>query len=326
MLDKLGNPGPLEISATENATVGGASHMMACMIAGLKNWQQGMLDHAAKCFTAASSVQLTGNDSWAAIYQRLAADYLADYQTLSGPLFADFPHDKRGCDDAVAKLDVLINTLKTQGRARFNVRAWQLDLARKGILLKAAGSAPGLTDSSSAGVPPTLADVMEKLDVFSKECNFPGAAAYLKTLTEDPPGASRISLLSLVESASVFIDDLEQDIKKEPAVADLQLKSGELISKLYINPSGKLSVVPKTGDPHPCTWGDFTADSLIGLHRMFVRASKSDSDSVRRNECAISYGWLTGNRELALAAAGKLSQSSPDFKHRWEAILKGLPK
>jgi hypothetical protein len=57
-----------------------------------------------------------------------------------------------------------------------------------------------------------------------------------------------------------------------------------------------------------------------------VKTPKSESERLRRNECAISYDWLAGNRERALSAATLLSQGSADFKRRWDAISLGLPK
>jgi hypothetical protein len=164
------------------------------------------------------------------------------------------------------------------------------------------------------------------LAAFSKDCRFTDAAAYLKSLSADPPGASRTSLLTLAESAAMFIADLEQDLRTTPVSAPFRLRSGETVAGISIDSNGSLSVTPANGSPRPCQWGDLPAEALIELHRIFVKNPKGETDRVRRNECAISYGWLAGNRGLALTAASNLSQSSPDFKSRWEATLKGLPK
>jgi hypothetical protein len=108
------------------------------MLAGLKNWEQGMPDQAAACFTAVVAIKLPPDDRWAGIYQKLAADYLSDYQILCGPLFTHQPADKAGCETAIRELEAALASLKTRGRARFNVRAWQLDLVRQASLTDAS--------------------------------------------------------------------------------------------------------------------------------------------------------------------------------------------
>lgn len=135
-LDQLEHLPPLPVPKPDAATTAaGASQVIATMLAGLKNWDQGLLAPAAECFTAVIAANLPPDDAWAAIYQALARDYLADYQIISGPLFASAPADKAACEAAIHELDAVLPTLKTRGRAKFNVRAWQLDLARRARLL-----------------------------------------------------------------------------------------------------------------------------------------------------------------------------------------------
>jgi hypothetical protein len=91
-------------------------------------------------------------------------------------------------------------------------------------------------------------------------------------------------------------------------------------------PTGELTVSEANGKSRRANWTDFSADALINLHRIVVKTPKSESERLRRNECAICYDWLAGNRERALNAAVVLSQGSADFKRRWDAISRGLPK
>ncbi|MEI6178406.1 MAG: serine/threonine-protein kinase, partial [Verrucomicrobiota bacterium] len=282
-MEKLRQIQPLVVTHQDDASVGGVPRMMTCMLAGLKNWEQGLPDQAAKCFAAASAVTLTANDVWASIYQKLATDYLIDYQTLCSSLFTDLPADKAECDAAVAKLDVLIPTLKTKGRAHFNVRAWQLDLTRRGKLLASAKANPPTPPVTPWKEPPNLLEVMAKLNEFSAGCRFTEATAYLKTLPKNPPGANRSSLLSVTELSTVFLSDLEQDLAKEPVSALFHLKSGEVIVKVAIDSKGLITAATENGLTRACKWGDFSADSLITLHRIFVKNPKSESERVRRN-------------------------------------------
>ena len=148
----------------------------------------------------------------------------------------------------------------------------------------------------------------------------------MKSLSQDPPGANRASLLTVTEWAAVFLTDIARDLAREPVTRDLQLKSGETPESVSINAEGVLTLTLPGGKIRPCTWGDFSPDALIAMHRVFVKNSTNPLERLRRNECAVAFDWLAGNRERALSAAAKLSQSSPVFKQHWDSITNGLPK
>jgi tRNA A-37 threonylcarbamoyl transferase component Bud32 len=140
-LDQLQQLPPLA-EPKPDRSAGGTSHLIACMLAGLKNWEQGMQDPAVACFTAALASKLPQEDSWATIYQAFAADYLADSKILSSALFTAPPSDKAARESAISALEAALPILKTQGRARFNVRAWQLDLTRQIRLAAPSAAVP----------------------------------------------------------------------------------------------------------------------------------------------------------------------------------------
>jgi eukaryotic-like serine/threonine-protein kinase len=324
-LDKLGGFKPLPVPANDSSS-SGASHLIAAILAGLKDWEQGLLDPAVACFKAAAAVKLPPEDQWAAIYQSRAADYLADHAALTSAVFGKTPTSKSECEAATDELNTVLTTLKTRGRARFNVRAWQLDIARHAKLM---GGADPVTPAPPTKQDPTsveLAEVLEKLGGFSKDCRFPEAVGYLKSLPEDPEGAKRASLLTVAESSVVFLADIEDDLAKEPVTADVQLKSGETLGRISMTDSGDITATTPAGQTKTYQWSDFSPDALISLHRLFVKNPKSELERLRRHECAIAYEWLAGSRERALAAAAVLAQESPAFKQRWASIASGLPK
>lgn len=115
-------------SATGGTTA--SQTVIAGMLIGLKNWQQGILNEAIGGFRQAASAKLSANDQWVAHYQSLASDYIADHSILTGPMFSSVPVDLRRCERLIEDLDKQADSLKTRGRARYNLRAWQLDLAR----------------------------------------------------------------------------------------------------------------------------------------------------------------------------------------------------
>lgn len=325
-LEKLNGLAPIPEPEPDSAA-SGASRVLAAMLAGLKNWEQGLPAPAIACFNAAAAVKLTQDDEWAAIYQNLAADYLADHQVLSGAVFQKTPANKAECDTAVDELNTLLASLRTRGRARFNVRAWQLDIVRHGKLLDPRKEPDvSATPEIPEEAPVTLADVLTTIGRFAREARFPDAVAYLKSLPDDPEGASRASLLAVAESSVVFLADIEDDLAKEPVSTEIQLRSGETMDKVFIDPNGVITATSANGQARTCKWSDFSPDALIALHRVFVKNPKSEFERLRRHECAIAYDWLAGNRERALAAAAVLSQDNPVFKQRWSTISSGLPK
>ncbi len=303
-----------------------AAQVVAAMLAGLKDWEQGMPDLAAACFSVVVSCKLPQEDQWASVYQKMAGDYLADHEILSGPLFSSYPPDKEGCESAIENLNTVLNQLKTRGRAKFNVRAWQLDLARHAKLLSlAANTSPGGTGVAGKKTP-DLPDLLAKLEGFSRDCRFPEAVSYLKSLTDDPQGAKLASLLSMAESSMAFLSDLEEDLGKEPVSVAMQTRNGGTMVRISIDSDGEITATDTDGQSRTCKWSDFTPGSLIDLHRVLVRNPKNETERVRRHECAIAYDWLAGERARAVSAAEILAEGSPEFKQRWEGIASGLPK
>ena len=324
MLGKL--PRLPAIPAKEiDSSASDAPQVMAWLLAGLKDWEQGLTGEAAGWFSAVAAAKVSADDSWLRIYQDLAGDYLADHQALSGAVFEKLPADIAGCEAAVAELDKILATLKTRGRARFNVRAWQLDLAKHAKLLAAPQiEQPEVPVSESSAW--DLVRILAKLDELAKECRFAEASTYIKALPADPQGATRVSLASVADASAAFLSDLEADLAKEPVSSDFQMKAGETVRKIAIGPQTVITVTDAAGVTRTAKWAEFSPDALIALHRLFVKNPKSEVERLRRHECAISYDWLAGNRERALAAAATLSQSSPAFKQRWDSIASGLPK
>ena len=319
----LGELARLEPLAAEG---GGASGVVSAMLAGLKNWEQGMLEPAAACFQSVVSAELSPDDQWAAMYQKLAGDYLSDYAELSGSLFSEVPAEAAVCEAAIDELNSVLITMKTRGRARFNVRAFQLDIARQMKLIKNGKTAVGVPVVPVAGDTVQVADVMEKLAELSGTCRFHEAVAYLKTLPGDPEGARLDALIMVTQSSAVFLADIEQDLAKEPVTEDMLLKSGDMVSSISVDGSGVVTGMSPDGQSKSYSWGDFSPDALINLHRLFVKNPKSELDRLRRHECAISFDWLAGNRERALGAASVLAEGSESFKKRWDWIVSGLPQ
>jgi eukaryotic-like serine/threonine-protein kinase len=322
LIDTLGKlNGLTPIKDPADSSSGGAAKVISAMLAGLKNWEQGLLGPAAACFTAVANAKLPQDDNWAAIYQSRASDYLADYKLITSPVFDSLPHYPEECAAAIKQLDALLGSLKTRGRARFNVRAWQIDLLRHAKLNEAAKEG-----APQKPAPVRTDDPLARIAGLARESRFVEVINLIKALPTDPAGASRTSLLAIAQSAVVFLEDIAQDLARQPLNTEFQLKSGETMNRIAIDVKGTITATAADGTTRSCKWTDFPPEALIALHRILVKNPKSELERLRRHECAIAYEWLCGDREHAMNAAAILAQNSPAFKQRWESISGGLPK
>jgi hypothetical protein len=300
-----------------------AQSIMQAMLAGLDNWRRGMLDQASTCFKLAAGLHLPADESWPSIYQQIAADYFADLSLLAGPLFTTRPADPAGCEAAAARIEELAALMKSGRRARELAATRIAELRRRAGEL-AANRPPA--DAAPATPPPTVIEVMPRLEEFIRDWRFDEAAAWLRSLPADPPDASPASLAALCESAAAFLSDIAADLAQAPYSGELRLKSGTIARQLNVGSRGGLIVTTASGAVRRMQWPELAPDSLITVHRERVKLVTDDRGRLTRHERAIAFDWLVGQRPRALAAAAKLAETDAAFKDRWEFILSGLPE
>ena len=314
-------PKPTAVAPTEEILRGNsATRVMLWMLAGLKNWEHGRLATAAPFFEAVRAVETNAQDEWIKDYQTIATGYLTDFKALSAPVFTTRPPDRKGCERAIAQLDALLPTLKTRGRARFNVAAWKLDLE------KLSRSQPAATDPTP-GPPPELKTVLTTLADHAATCDFLTASKYLKALTGDPAGATRKSLLTLTDDAAVFLSDLGMDLKRTTGGITVagRLKSGEAYTRIAAaDQPGRLQV-SLNGPVRDCTWANLDPESVVDIYRAVIKSETDTDRKLRRHETAIAFQWLAGNRAQAVATADRIASENQPFQDRWNAIKAGLP-
>lgn len=299
----------------------GAPGMMAWMLCGLKDWEQGRMTEAVEFFEAVGSVNLKESDAWARYYQNLAKRYIADSDRLKAAEVTTLPTDKAACEKKVEDLNRVLFSLETKGRARFNVREWQLMLTRQ---IRTLEQRPVV--KSVPPIAPDLAANRGQIDAMCKEFRFSEVVDLLKAMKPAPAEkALRDSMLALSESASTFLADLEDGLKHSDPPIELKLKDGSAtFTKATVPRSGRLEVTTGAGAKREVAWNELSADSIIDLHRVLVGAAKTDLDKLRRHEAAIAFDWLAGDRVRAVTAAERLSDSYSVFKKRWDAIAPGL--
>lgn len=320
LLGKMGGLWP--VPSTEASA--SAASVVANMLAALKNWDQGLLDEAAECFRAASSVSLPEGDAWAAVYQKQALLYLDDYQVLSGPLFEAEPSSAAECTTLIDRLDEALSVMKTRGRARFNTRCWQLDLKRQQKHFEAIATAEPVVEPEEPEI--SAEQVKAHFKQLAVDWRFADALQWLRDAPDDPSLPMRGSWIMVTEDAALFLSEIEKSLALEPFAEELLMSDGKMAKNVSINAEGEIRATLQNGELRSCALSDFSPDAMIAIHRMMVRKPQSEDERFRRHECAIAFDWLVGNRERARAAAAILSQANPAFKQRWETISKALPE
>ncbi len=233
----------------------GKERFMGYFIAALTNWENGGLDQSVSLFKSIANEQTLADDTVLNWYQKIAKNYLADHRALAtGAMNAD-PKTEKECRDAIGNLDQKLALLKTNGRARFNIRARQLDFAR---LEKSIKSRP-----KAIPKPTQDTDVMAEIQTLAKEYKFIEIVEKASRLTTDPPGCSREALLGISQSALVFLTELETDLASNPVVISLKTKDETEVSSLGIASEEQLVGKLPDGEVIDLVWTDFSTEQLV---------------------------------------------------------------
>lgn len=293
--------------------------LLAALISGLKNWEQGMTAAALPHFQAVLAAGATGSDAWVAPYREILRGYLGDAEKIAALDPKKLPETAEGCSSLAAELDSLHRNLKTKGRAPFNVRALQLDLERQARVLgklPAVDPAPPVEDD----------DVLATVRKNAAECRFSEASALIKSpgFAEKSGKELTAAILLLTEAAGAFLGDLEDKLAKAPANLTLTLRDKSPTGTITGSRSGGLKALDATGSPRDIRWADLSPDSLIELHRQLVKEESSETERLRRHEQAIAFDLLAGDPGRAKEAANVLAARYPAFKRRWDLVQPAL--
>lgn len=296
-------------------TSGGDQRFFGYMLAGLKNWEQGGIEQAVPFFrkvVAESSLAEHGVLGW---YQKAAKLYLKDHGALtSGPLDV-VPSAPGECERIIGELNEMLTLLETRGRARFNIRSRQLDLARQAKLLRE----PRPSERKQPD------EFSKKIESLAGNYRFDKIAKLVSGLENDPQDFEREALLGIANAAQVFFSDIESELSGKPSGILLKLKDGVTVNSLVITDEGRLLGRLESGGTKELEWTDFTTGNLIELHGALFGNPDSETERLRTRESLIAFEWLAGDRERAIAAAKELSAESPEFEERWKMFSQGAP-
>jgi hypothetical protein len=294
---------------------------MASLIAGLKNWEQGGFDQALPFLRAFSTEPSLTKDNVLAWYQKAVKGYLRDYERMKSDSLHSDPKTPESCREAIANLNETLTLLETKGRARFNIRARQLDLTK----LERVLSIPQLPENNVESVMQDGEKLLRNIEFFAKGYRFSEIIKKLDEFKDDPPGCKRASLMVVSQASLNLLTEIEADLLKGPVSLPLTLKDGTAIVSMVVKDDALYSK-DQTGKVREIRWMDLAPDQVIKLNAELVKRLTTETDRTRRNESAIAFEWLSGQRKSAIAAAESLAKKSDSFRSRWEVISPGLPK
>lgn len=308
---------PVPISESE--VDGGNEMALVWMLCGLKNWDQGMVESAVPFFTKVSNLKASRDQSWVQPYVGLAGAYLKDAERLrqaEPKSFEIYGDDARAVAD---ELHGVIGQLQTKGRARFNVRSWQIALERQSR--QAAPDGPAQTEP--------IVRAARDPDGLSKEfaaCRFAAADALLRDWrpADRESRLRRKAYLQLTQASQSFLAELGEASASAETSLEVASRDGRKFSKIIGGSAHQLELEGADGAAVTMVWSEIEPGSLIALHRELMKGGGSDLESMRRHEQAVAFDFLAGDRSRAREAAGRLSKISELFARRWDSVVQAI--
>ena len=303
--------------------------LMTALVHGLKNWEQGLLKEARPHFDAILEVAPEGADAWLEPYKPIILEYVKDHEKLIAAIPDKYPDTAEACHGLANELHAVHAGLKTKGRAKYNIRAVQLDLEKRARLLETENHAAIASDhGAGSGEDQSEAPALDPLvaaRAANAECRFTDAAEILKK-TEFSRSEAPVSeaLLALTEAAGAFLSDLEEKLQTKPEDIPLEMKNAVKLQKVTGSRPGGVNAIDVAGQSRQVSWSELSPDSVIELHRALVKDETSELERLRRHEQAIAFDLLAGNAQRAKEAAGVLASRYPAFKRRWDSMQPAL--
>lgn len=272
---------------------------MGTLALSLKLWEQGQWESSLPGFVTVRNLSLTDEFRWFKRYQELADDYLADGEILRSLADLPTPESEDDAETQITKLGATIKSLKTNGRARFNIRARQAYLSRirKGFQERPLGSFNLSWDEMS-----------DKLVEAGRAGRFNELFAMIDNAPEDAPVESLWAWNYLYTHSSGFITDLGKQSGWTARTTDGQV----------IVPASVAGTGLKLSDGTLIPWAKTDPISLVTAQAE-VRDPEDPAGFIR----AICYTWLVGLTDIAEQEAEKLAAEDPDFLKNWKRVLVG---
>jgi tRNA A-37 threonylcarbamoyl transferase component Bud32 len=280
----------------------------------LKTWEQGQLARANEMFGRLAAAGPWPEAEWMSAYQRLATRYVADFNQLSRADRAIEGKNRAELQESIEAMDEIYTSLRTRGRARFNVKVWQSELMGRLRYLNTRQVAPRWMEFRN-----------EVARDYFAEARFLEGAAHLKSakLKGELEMKQRTVLISLCEASNAFLADLTETLGPGANGVNVNTRAGVRYTQIIGSQKGGL-LVEKNGAARSLGWKDIEPLSLLVLHRILIDASGSVMQKERRLLQSASFGWLNGLKPEADGIAEELIVVKPSFGVEWEQMKEVL--
>jgi serine/threonine protein kinase len=317
-IGELQNYPPLKDGAISNKGDEDLLYLMTCMASACKNWEQGKMAEAIPLFNKVKNAPQKGGNELLVIYQKFAADYISDWAKLQSNNLDKLPTTIALCKERSEALNGVLSSLDTRGRAKFQVREWQMLLEREARRLEN----PDATNAKSI----TLDEALAQLPKLNATCQFLDAAEIIKKVkTSDVPQlAKRTALLSMYEAAGLFIADLENDLNKAAIDAPIQSRDGKRSFTRALSAENGTVTLLSGESESSLNWHELRPTDVISLSVAAIRRNASEQNKAMRYEAAVAFQYLSGETAAAEVSAGKLGATSPAFKTRWTTWMAAI--
>jgi len=289
-------------------------HLMAVA---LKNWEMGAWQDAVPLFQRILTMDLP-ESSPLSVYRDISKRYLADHQRLKPMFDQTAPTTIEAARVRLDELKEALGDLQTRGRARFNIRAWQIRLLFQIREMRKQAELAGIEKNKA----PRYSEVMPKFRQLVADAQYAKASELLQDVTiAEHETEERDSYVYLTDSASAFLGGLEEVIPEKGVKMEITGADGTSYQEILGSKPGGLRLKGTAGEVF-IPWGKLNPDSVLLIHQKAFKQTLGTLEGQLRTEQAVCYAWLAGLEDKAKRAASMLSKANANFRKRWEATMK----
>jgi len=243
---------------------GDSSAVMEPFIYGLLHWELGKRKLAREWFQ--SFMALPRSSDWIEGYQKVAGDYLADYELIEKSLLQETPKGAKAITKLSEELEDALSSLRSRGRLPDQVRGRLADLV---ILHEIAVSE---NKAEQVEVERLEAEAFEGLLVeavlLAKAYEFDRAKTVLERLDEENAlhRNQKDAIQMIVEGASSFIENLAENMDTGFVAQTIRSRAGDFSTQFVKRVSEDGLELSGGGEERFLSWAEIEANSLIGLH------------------------------------------------------------
>lgn len=285
------------------------------MLAGLKHWSQGLFDRAEPYFTKVANLKLTQQNTWLAPYTSEAKRYLSDLKKLREHEPADFNLPRKEKNRLIRELNAVRDQLLTNGRAPFAIQQWQIILENEQYQPVNQTQTPQKSQTYSGD------DLPNGTQKHFQNAQFRQALVLLKKWKPRKPEikSKQQAYLNLTWNAEFFLSKLHERIPKNGLYLQLQSRDGRSFSHIGLRDNDQFVFTDQSGKKLFLSPHQLEPDSLILIHRELTKRNPDDyNENMKYHTQALAFDYLSGNRERALEAGKRLSDSDDSFRRRWD--------